>query len=94
VSDNVRQQPPFDRDTFVGIQRYRNPKTLEFSAFCCRFRFRPGEPAKTISYDTFLLIYYARFAYAIEPSLAISNPNTGPRFDLASRYGKVASVCD
>jgi hypothetical protein len=54
-------------------------KLRKLPASSARFRFRPGEPVKSISYDSFLSIYYATLAWATDPSFSISNSNSGRR---------------
>ena len=60
--------------------------------FRLRFRFRPGEPVKSIACGTFFLIYCAILAYAIDPSFAISNPDSGRGFDFSPQYREIATV--
>jgi hypothetical protein len=49
---------------------------------------RPGELIKSISCGYFMRMYYAILAYSIDPSFAISNPNSGRGFGFALRAEK------
>jgi hypothetical protein len=55
---------------FLGVSALsQNQKSLKFSAFLERFQFRPGEPVKSIAYNSFFLNYYTISSVANRPHL-------------------------
>ena len=68
----------------MGVSaRLVSTKPLKFAVFFLRFRVRPGEPIKLITYDCFFIDYCSARAQAIDSSFAILIPDSGSRFDLS-----------